>query len=56
MTENRNEFILDTSALVKLYHKEIGSDNLKSILKKCKNDLVITISKIALSGNAFSVL
>ncbi len=39
---------IDTNTLVKLYHKEIGSDNLKSILKECKNDFVITISKIAL--------
>ncbi len=37
----------DTSALVKLYHKEDGSDYLADFLNQNKDDLVITISDIS---------
>ena len=39
---------LDTSALVKLYHEEKGSSNLKNFLNKSGNDLTLTISQISI--------
>lgn len=38
---------IDTSALVKLYHQEDGSENLADFLKQYEVDLVITISDLS---------
>ncbi|MFQ5771587.1 MAG: type II toxin-antitoxin system VapC family toxin [bacterium] len=37
---------LDTSAVVKLYHHEEGTDNLLNFLKQYSTDLILTISDI----------
>ncbi|MEK7726961.1 MAG: type II toxin-antitoxin system VapC family toxin [candidate division KSB1 bacterium] len=37
---------LDTNAVAKLYHREAGTDNLMSLIKLHKRDLVITLSDI----------
>lgn len=37
---------LDTNAIVKLYHQEVGSDNLVNFLNQYADDLVITISDL----------
>jgi uncharacterized protein len=39
---------LDTSALIKLYHAEAGTENLVALLDKYAEDLVLTISDIAM--------
>ncbi len=38
---------IDTSALVKLYHKEDGSEQLTDFLKQNEDDIVITISDLS---------
>lgn len=38
---------LDTSALIKLYHFETGSDKLRLFLQSYSNDLILTISDIS---------
>jgi len=38
---------LDTSSLIKIYHFEKGSERIKDFLKEFREDLVLTISKIA---------
>ena len=35
-------FFLDTSALAKLYHKELGSDHLERVLQQSDNRLLIS--------------
>jgi uncharacterized protein len=37
---------LDTSAVIKLYHKEVGSDELLAFLNANAHDLIVTISDI----------
>jgi len=37
---------LDTSAVVKLYHHEDGTDNLLNLLKQYSTDLILTISDL----------
>ena len=37
---------LDSSAVIKLYHKEIGSDELLAFLNAQAHDLILTISDI----------
>lgn len=37
---------LDTSAVVKLYHQELGSDALLSYLREHANDLILSVSDI----------
>ncbi len=37
---------LDTNALVKLYHQEVGTDNLTEFLTLHQSDLIITISDL----------
>ncbi|MBF0121418.1 MAG: type II toxin-antitoxin system VapC family toxin [Desulfobacterales bacterium] len=37
---------LDTSAVIKLYHREIGSEQLLNFLKCHGNDLILTVSDI----------
>jgi predicted nucleic acid-binding protein len=37
---------LDTSAVIKLYHKEVGSDELLAFLNVHSRDLIVTISDI----------
>lgn len=37
---------VDTSALVKLYHHEVGTDNFTSLLNQHADDLVITIADL----------
>lgn len=39
---------LDTSALVKLYHEEAGTDNLTEFLEKHSGDLILTISDLTI--------
>ena len=36
----------DTSAVIKLYHKEVGSDELPAFLNAHAHDLILTISDI----------
>ena len=40
---------LDTSALVKLYHEEAGTENLSEFLYRYADNLVITISDLSLT-------
>lgn len=40
-------YFFDTSALVKLYHAETGSERLEAELSKFENDLVITVSDLS---------
>jgi hypothetical protein len=37
---------LDTNAVVKLYHREVGTDNLTNFLIPHQSDLIITISDL----------
>jgi predicted nucleic acid-binding protein len=40
-----NVFV-DTNAIVKLYHREVGTDNLTNFLILHQSDLIITISDL----------
>lgn len=37
---------LDTSAVIKLYHKEVGSDELLAFLRSHADDLILTVADI----------
>lgn len=37
---------LDTSAVIKLYHKEVGSDELLAFLRSHAHDLILTVADI----------
>ncbi len=40
---------IDTSALIKLYHNEKGTERLRNILEENKNNLFITVSKLSIT-------